>query len=189
MGFVRTHPGLAGPDLQFVLTSLPIPVPGLPQPDNGYSIVFSAMQPHSRGTVRLTSPDAEVLPVVDPNYLGDRRDVVKMYEGLRLARRIGQAGALAPWRCEEVHPGPDVDDTDDDGLRDYLRQSLKCYFHYAGTCRMGVGEKAVVDPQLRVRGIAGLRVADASVMPSIVANTNATVYAIAERAADLIIRS
>jgi choline dehydrogenase len=110
-----------------------------------------------------------------------------MCEGLRIARRLGQAGALAPWRGEEVHPGPAVDDTDTDALREYLRHSLKCYFHYVGTCRMGADEMAVVDTDLRVRGISGLRVADASVMPSIVAaNTVATVYGIAERAAHLI---
>jgi choline dehydrogenase len=187
MGFIRTNPTEAGPNLQFVLISLPIPVPALPQPDNGYTIAFSAMAPYSRGSVRLASSDAEVLPVVDPNYLGDPRDVTTMYEGLRIARRIGHADALAAWRGEEVHPGRAVDDADTHALREYMRQSLKCYFHYAGTCRIGDGEMAVVDTQLRVRGVEGLRVADASVMPSIVsANTAATVYAIAERAADLI---
>jgi choline dehydrogenase len=190
VGFICTDPSRPGPDLQFVLISLPIPVPGLPQPDEGYSIAFSIMEPYSRGSVRLASRDAEVLPVVDPNYLGDPRDVTLMSEGFRIARRIGQAGALNAWRAEEVHPGPHVHDTDSDAVGDYLRRSLKCYFHYVGTCRMGDDEMAVVDPDLRVRGIAGLRVADASVMPSIIAaNTNATVYGIAERAADLIRQS
>jgi choline dehydrogenase len=185
VGFVRTDALLDGPDLQFVLISLPIPVPGLAQPEEGYSIAFSIMAPHSRGSVRLASSDADVLPVVDPNYLGDPRDIALMTEGLRIARKIGQANALQPWRGPEVHPGPDVRDTQE--LHEYLRHSLKCYFHYVGTCRMGADEMAVVDPQLRVRGIANLRVADASVMPAIVAaNTNATVYAIAEKAADLI---
>lgn len=104
-----------------------------------------------------------------------------------MARRIGQADALAPWRSEEVNPGSHISDTDSAALHEYLRLSLRCYFHYVGTCRMGNDELAVVDPQLRVHGIEGLRVADASVMPSIVsANTAATVYGIAERAADLI---
>jgi choline dehydrogenase-like flavoprotein len=187
VGVVRTDPVLAAPNLQFMLISLPIPVPSLPTPEHGYSIAFSAITPHSRGTLRLAAPDAEVLPVVDPNYLGDLRDVATMHEGLRIARRIGRAGPLAPWRGEEVHPGPAVNDTDTDALREYLRDSLTCYFHYVGTCRMGTDEMAVVDTDLRVRGVSGLRVADASVMPSIVAaNTVATVYAIAERAAHLI---
>jgi choline dehydrogenase len=187
MGLVRTDPSLNGPDLQIILVSLPIPVPSLPGPANGYTIAFSAMTPRSRGTVRLASADAGVPPLVDPNHLGDSRDVATMYEGLRIARRIGRADALEAWRDEEILPGPEVHDTDADALREYLRKSLSCYFHYVGTCRIGDGAMAVVDTGLRVRGIAGLRVADASVMPSIVsANTNATVYAIAERAADLI---
>jgi choline dehydrogenase len=188
VGFVRTDASLDGPDLQFVLISLPIPIAGLTQPEEGYSIAFSIMAPYSRGSVRLASSDADVLPVVDPNYLGDPRDIATMYEGLRIARQIGQGGALQPWRGQEIHPGPDVRDTEE--LREYLRHSLKCYFHYVGTCRMGTDEMAVVDSQLRVRGITDLRVADASVMPAIVAaNTNATVYAIAERAADLVMQS
>jgi choline dehydrogenase len=188
VGFIRTDPSLDGPDLQFVLISLPIPIPGLAQPKEGYSIAFSMMAPHSRGSVRLASSDANVLPVVDPNYLGDPRDSAMMYEGLRIARQIGQASALQPWRGHEVHPGSDVRDSQE--LHEYLRHSLKCYFHYVGTCRMGADEMAVVDPQLRVRGIADLRVADASVMPAIVAaNTNATVYGIAEKASDQIIHS
>jgi choline dehydrogenase len=187
MGFVQTSKGQDGPDLQFVFMAAPLPVPTLPTPEHGYTIFFSAITPHSRGSVRLLSPDIEVLPEVDPRYLADERDVAAMCEGLRVARRIGQAGALASWRSEEVNPGSHVSDTDTAALHEYLRLSLGCYFHYVGTCRMGSGELAVVDPQLRVRGIKGLRVADASVMPSIVAaNTAATVYGIAERAADLI---
>ncbi len=187
MGFVRTRSELDAPDLQFVFLSLPLPVSTLPAPEHGYSILFSAINPHSRGSVRIAGPDAELPPEVDPNYMADERDLATMREGLRLARRIGNGDALAPWRGAEVHPGPHVSDTDTDALDEYLRLSLRCYFHYAGTCRIGSDEMAVVDPRLRVRGIEGLRVADASVMPSIVtANTAATVYGIAERAADLI---
>lgn len=187
-GFIRTTPSLAGPDLQFVFASVVIPVPDMPIPENGYTIVFSAMQPYSRGSVRLASADPQVLPITDANYLADERDVALMLEGMRIARRIGNGAALNSWRDQEVHPGIGVDDSDP-ALRDYLRRSLRCYFHYAGSCRMGDprDEMAVVDPQLRVRGISGLRVADASIMPSIVsANTNATVYGIGECAAALI---
>jgi choline dehydrogenase len=98
---------------------------------------------------------------------------------------IGQSGALAQWRGAEVLPGPDGQD--DAALAAYLRVNLRSYSHYAGTYPIGTGDLSVVDEQLRVRGVDGLRVADASVMPSPVsANTNATVYAIAERAADLL---
>jgi choline dehydrogenase len=105
--------------------------------------------------------------------------------GLRLIRRIGRASALDAWRGEEVAPGRDVDD--DDSLRAYVKTNYSTYFHPVGTCAMGDTEMSVVDCELRVHGIGGLRVADASVMPSIPSgNTNATVYAIAERAAELI---
>ena len=123
--------------------------------------------------------------MIDPNYLRRDRDVEVMAAGLAIARQIGQAQALSDWRVAEVQPGPDVADTA--SVREYLKRSLLVYFHYAGTCRVGTDEMAVVDLDLRVRGIERLRVADASIMPSPVsANTNATVYAIAELAAELI---
>jgi choline dehydrogenase len=187
MGFVRTDAALEAPDQQFVLCAHPIPVPTLPQPEHGYSIAFSIMSPHSSGSVRLASADPCALPVVDPNYLGDERDVTAMLDALRAARRIGRGQPLQQWCDTEIHPGADIADADTDALRRYLRRSLRCYFHYVGTARIGTDAMGVVDTDLRVRDIANLRVADASIMPSIIgANTNATVHAIAERAADLI---
>jgi choline dehydrogenase len=152
----------------------------------GYTLAFAAMTPRSRGSVRLASADPDVPPVVDPNYLGDGRDVETMRAGLRIARRIGAADALADWRQAEAIPGPVC--TDDTALREYLGRSVRPYLHPVGTCRMGTDDMAVVDPaDLRAHGISGIRVVDASVMPSVVsANTNATVYAIAERAAAII---
>ncbi|WP_405983625.1 GMC family oxidoreductase [Streptomyces sp. NBC_00872] len=191
MGTVRTGAGagadLAVPDLQILFASLPYRAPSLPGPENGYTIAFSAVNPQSRGSVRLASAEAGTAPLVDPDYLGDSRDIETMTTGLRVARRIGAADALGAWRDEEVLPGPGITD-DEDAVRDYLGRSLLVYYHYVGTCRIGPdGTTAVVDPELRVRGVTGLRVADASVMPSIVcSNTNAGVYAIAERAAALI---
>lgn len=185
VGLVRVAPDAEGPDLQILFVSLPYRAPSLPGPVNGYTIGFSVMTPHSRGSVRLAAADPRVPPLVDPNYLGDERDVATLTAGLRIAREIGEAPALAPWRGAEAQPGPDV--RDEDEVREFLRRSLLAYFHYSGTCRIGDDDMAVVDSQLRVRGISGLRIADASVMPTIVsANTNATVYAIAERAADLL---
>jgi choline dehydrogenase len=108
-----------------------------------------------------------------------------MLAGLRLAREIGGAQALAPWRQEEALPGAAV--TAADRQRDFLRRGTGAYWHPVGTCRIGTDPAAVTDSQLQVHGISGLRVADVSVMPSLpAANTNATVLAIAERAADLI---
>jgi choline dehydrogenase len=147
--------------------------------------MVSLMAEFSRGSVRLASGTPGAAPVIDPRYYTDARDLEMMVAGLRMAREIGGAPALAPWRGTEALPGAEVRDEDD--LRAYLRRNIRSYSHYAGTCRIGADETAVVDTELRVHGISGLRVADASVMPSPVsANTNATVYAVAERAADLI---
>jgi choline dehydrogenase len=108
--------------------------------------------------------------------------------GLRQARRIGESESLSRWQAEELEPGAEV--SDERACRDYLRRSAGTYFHPVGTCRIGTDDHAVVDPLLRVRGIDGLRIADASVMPAIIsANTNSTVLAIAEKAAALIGRS
>ena len=187
VGLIKTRDNLEGPDLQILLVSQPygnqnLPAPG---PDGGYAIGFSAMQPHSRGTVRLASSDPTHAPLIDPNYLDDTRDQRVMIDGFHVAQKIGGADALTEWRGAEVQPGRPLDG--DDAVLDYLRESLVVYFHYAGTCRVGTDDLAVVDPELRVRGISRLRVADASIMPSpISANTNATVFAIAERAAHLI---
>ncbi|MEU3183058.1 GMC family oxidoreductase N-terminal domain-containing protein [Streptomyces sp. NPDC006923] len=187
LGLVKTDPALDTPDVQILFISVPYRAVTLPGPDSGYTIAFSAMNPRSRGSVRLASADAGVPPLVDPNYLGDDADFGTMTTGLRIAREIGRSAALSSWRGKEALPGPGVRSADDDSVRAYLRESLLPYFHYTSTCRIGTDATAVVDTDLRVRGIGGLRVADASVMPSLVsANTNATVYAIAERAAALI---
>jgi choline dehydrogenase len=187
IGLVRSNPALDGPDLMLLFSDFPTYGPALPGPDGVYAIVFSSMLPRSRGTVRLRSSNPAARPLIDPNYYGDPGDVDVMAAGLRIVREIGQAEAFAPWRAEEVMPGSDVNDSA--AVREYVRRSLLTFFHPVGTCRIGNDDTAVVDTQLRVHGIAGLRVADASVMPSIVsANTNATVYAIAERAADIIRR-
>ncbi|GAA5039185.1 FAD-dependent oxidoreductase [Actinopolymorpha pittospori] len=185
VGLLRSRPGLDGPDLQLIFVDATSFVPSGDLPDQGYTIGVALMRPHSRGTVRLASIEPGAPPLLDPNYVGDDRDLTAMVSGLRLARKIGQADAIASWRDGEIQPGSGIED--DIGLRDYVRRTLASYMHPVGTCRIGTDEEAVVDPELRVPGISGLRVADASVMPSIIsANTNATVYAIAERAAAII---
>jgi choline dehydrogenase len=186
IGVMHSEWASAAPDLQVVFVDAVAEMAGVDVPvDNGYTVGVSLMQPLSRGTVRLSAPDGSTAPRIDPNYFGDDRDMRTMIAGVRLAREIGQAGALVPWRREEVAPGSDV--TDEEALRAYVKASFISYYHPVGTCAMGNTELSVVDSELRVRDIAGLRVADASVMPSIPSNnTNATVYAIAERAAELI---
>jgi choline dehydrogenase len=186
-GLINTGVGEHGPDVQIMFVDVPLRADSLPGPEmgQGYAIMVSLMAGFSRGSVRLASAKPDAAPVIDPRYYTDTRDLDIMVTGLRMAREIGDAPALAPWRAAEALPGVDVRDEDD--LRAYPRRNIRSYSHYAGTCRIGADETAVVDTELRVHGISGLRVADASVMPSPVsANTNATVYAIAERAADLI---
>jgi choline dehydrogenase-like flavoprotein len=188
-GLVRSEFARDEPDLQFQALEIPYHAPALtpefPSEGQGYTIAFSAMTPRSRGSIRLASDDPESAPCLDPNYYSDHRDLDVMAAGLQAARAIGSAAALDSWRGEEVLPGPGV--RADDAVRTYLQASLRAYSHQVGTCRMGTDPMAVVDTDLRVRGIEGLLVADASVMPSLVsANTVATVYAIAERAAALI---
>jgi len=189
IGLIRSDPALDAPDLQLQLLEIPYYAPTLPPqlpvPGQGITIAFSAVTPRSRGSVQLSDAQPGTPPRLDPNYYADPHDLEVMAAGLRVARAIGRASALDPWRGEEALPGPDV--RDDDSVRTYLYKSLRTYSHQVGTCRIGTDEMAVVDTDLRVHGISGLRVADASVMPSIVsANTIATVYAIAERAAGLL---
>ncbi|MYT19428.1 NAD(P)-binding protein [Streptomyces sp. SID7760] len=185
MGLLYSDVAAARPDLQVYVVAAPLPSPWGPAPANGYSIAFSAMAPHSSGTVRLADADPAGAPVVDPGYLSDDRDLEVMRKGLALARRIGEAEAFADWRRQEAVPGSA---TSGESVDEFIRKATGPYFHFTGTCRMGTDADAVVDPAtLRVHGLEGLRVADASVMPSIPsANTNATVYAIAERAAELL---
>jgi choline dehydrogenase len=187
LGLIRSDSDADMPDLQIMFVDIPLRAGTLPGPaiGEGYTLATSLMLPRSRGSVRLASAEPGTRPLIDPNYYADPRDLHAFAAGLRAARDIGRAAALDPWRGEEVLPGPDAND--DASLRAYLRRNLGTYGHPGGTCRIGTDAEAVVDTDLRVHGISGLRVADASVMPSAPsANTNATVYAIAERAAALI---
>lgn len=183
LGLVRSAPGLPDPDLQLFF-SAPMPVAF----GDGYAVVAALATPHSRGRLRLVSADPGGRALIDPGYLTDDRDVDALVAGLRLAREIGRARALAPWRGAEVQPGGWV--ADEGAARAFVLANPSSYLHHVGSCRMGTDEMAVVDLDLRVRGVAGLRVADASVIPSIPsANTQPTVLAIAERAAELVIAS
>jgi choline dehydrogenase len=182
---MRTRPELVGPDVQITFMDIAYYPPGTEGPSQGYTIVFSLMRPQSRGTVRLASDDPAAAPLIDPNFLSDRRDVDTMVAASRMAREAGETAALSEWRVAEAIPGPDLDD--DEGLARYVRRTVSPFFHAAGTCRIGSDSLGVVDPELRVHGIQGLRVADASVMPALVgANPNATVYAIGEKASALL---
>lgn len=175
----------AAPDLQMIFLDSPIHPRFAPGPEDGFSVLFSVMTPASRGSVRLASSDPRQAPLIDPNYLADQSDLDRMVTGLRLAREIAAAEALTTLRETELFPGPEVETKD--ALRKYVRHTASTYFHPVGTCKIGTNATSVVDLQLKVHGIANLRIADASVIPSIVSgNTNAAVLAIAERAASLL---
>jgi choline dehydrogenase len=138
--------------------------------------------------VRLASKDPSAPPAIDPRYFSDPADLDHLVRGVRQAREIAAAAPLASFVARESHPGPDC--KSDADLRAAVRLGVNTLFHPAGSCKMGVDPMAVVDPQLRVRGIEGLRVADASIMPSIVGgNTHAPTVMIGEKAADLIQKS
>jgi choline dehydrogenase len=163
------------------------PGAGFAPPAAGFLLVAAAMTPDSRGTVRLASSQAP--PLIDPGFLTDEgeRDLDRLAAGLRMVRQaVADASfAEAADGAAELYPGPEV--RTDAALRDYIRRTVDSYYHPVGSCRMGSDEGAVVDLELRVRGVAGLRVADASIMPLIPnAHPHATVLAIAERAAALI---
>jgi choline dehydrogenase len=188
MGLIRSDAAIDTPDLQIIFVDVPLREDTLRGPDMGagYTIMVALMLAQSRGSVRLADAAAAgTAPVIDPNYYTEPRDLVAVADGLRAARKIGGAPALGRWRGEEVLPGREM--RSEQNLRAYPRTNLRSYSHYADTCRIGLAEDGVVDTDLRVHGISGLRVADASVMPlPISANTNPTVYAIAERAAVLL---
>ena len=181
---LRSEPAQA-PDLEIIFSEFPIHPRWSPGPEDGYSVLFGLMTPASRGSLRLASTDPDQPPLIDPGYLADPSDVARMIKGLRVARQIGAAHALAPFRDKELFPGTGTETGE--ACRAYLRGTITTFFHPVGTCKIGTDAMSVVDPQLKVRGIGQLRIADASVMPSVPSgHTNAPVLAIAERAASLL---
>ncbi len=170
----------AHPDLQLFPVLLPVAPAGRRVPREGFALMAAAAAPDSRGTVRLASADPQAVPLIDPGFLRNGRDLDRLAAGLALIREVA---AVA--HATETWPGAEV--RTERGLRDYIRHTVGSYYHPAGTCRIGSGPDGVVDARLRVHGISGLRIADASVLPVIPnAPLNATVLAVAEKAADLI---
>ncbi len=183
--FARSRPGLLGPDLQPLIVPVPTYTEDMSGPTDAYTIYAGLVRPASRGSMSLASADPGDAPLLDPAYLDEKIDVDALEISLGQCREIGQAAALDEWRGEELYPGPAIRSSAE--IRDYIRRSLGTYHHQVGTCRMGVDAQSVVDPELRVYGIDGLRVADASIMPSVPSgNTHAAATMIGERAADLL---
>jgi choline dehydrogenase-like flavoprotein len=185
--FVKTREGLDRPDVQLVFQAAKRPSPAFPFPvGHGYAISPVGLYPRSRGRLTLASPDPAAAPCIDPALITVSEDAQTLLRGIRLARRVFASPAFARYRAVETAPG--ATRTDDAALFDYLRAEAYTVHHPVSTCRMGQDAQAVVDPQLRVIGLTGLRVADASVFPSIIGgNTNAAVVMIAEKAADLLL--
>jgi choline dehydrogenase len=189
--YAALRSGLGGivPDLHLFSILLPLTAAGNEPPPNGYALVASVVAPESRGSVRLASARPQASPLIDPGLLRAGRDLDVLAAGVTIIQQAtsgrGFWGESAHDRHRKLYPGPDVR-TDAD-VRDYVRHGVGSYYHPVGTCRLGQDDRAVVDLELRVQGIDGLRVADASVMPAIPnAHPHATVLAIAERAARLI---
>jgi len=188
-GFVKSDPQLSQPDLrlQMVLALLGEDKRGM-LPMHGFQIRASLGRPTSRGSVRLASPDPFTAPIIDPQFLGFDSERHALRQAVRIMRQLWEAPAFDPFRGRELAPGPTC--RSDEEIDRYIRGHADPDYHSVGTCRMGEGPAAVVDAQFRVHGIEGLRVVDASVMPSIVdAGTCIPTIMIAERAADQILKS
>jgi choline dehydrogenase-like flavoprotein len=184
-GFFKTDAALAEPNIQlhFVIAKL-VDHGRQMQLGHGCSLHVCLLQPQSRGSVRLASPDAMTAPLIDPNFLSHPEDMAQLLKGVRAGQRILAQPALSAVSQEWA---ASAQATTDAQLEQWIRQHADTIYHPVGTCRMGQDAMAVVDPQLRVHGVPGLRVVDASVMPRVVSgNTNAPTIMLAEKAADLI---
>jgi choline dehydrogenase len=184
--FARSTPDRADCDIEISFAKEPHFAPEAGDGKPRFTIIPGITRPRSRGTVRLTAADPDAPLAIDPNYFSHPDDMRAMIAAVRMSREIGAQPALADWNGGEYFPGTDVDS--DEEIARYVEKDVSTWFHPVGTCRMGIGDDAVVDPRLRVRGISGLRVADASIMPDIVSvNTNAASTVIGWRAGDFVL--
>lgn len=189
--FVRSDPRLERPDLQLNMNSWSVAqrtrTGAVPHAFPGFTISPVHLKPQGRGTVRLKSQDPLAAPGIRFDFLATEYDIQAMVSGIRMVRKLSRQPALKRYVTEEIQPGPDVDN--DSAMEAFLRRLGYANLHPVGTCHMGSGPQAVVDTSLKVNGVRGLRVVDASVMPQVVAgNTHAPVVMIAEKASDMILR-
>jgi len=187
VAFVRTRPELETPDVQFHIVPASFRDAKVRKLDRypGMTISPCQLRPESRGTIHIRSADPTVAPMIRPNFLSAALDQATLVAGMKIGRAIAEAPALDIYRDEEIRPGKDC--RTDDELLDHACRNGGTVYHPVGTCKMGSDPMAVVDDRLRVRGIAGLRVIDASIMPTLVSgNTNAPTVMIAEKGADMI---
>lgn len=188
-GFMKTRPDVATPDVQFHVQPLSAENPGKGADKfSAFTMSVCQLRPESKGEIRLQGNDPRTYPKIIPNYLSTETDRQTVVEGVNIARRIARHAPLAGKISEEFRPNPSLDMDDYEGTLDWARNNTASIYHPTGTCKMGDGKDAVVDARLRVHGIAGLRVADCSIMPEIVSgNTNAPAIMIGEKASDLIL--
>jgi choline dehydrogenase-like flavoprotein len=184
-GFWRSDPSLPAPDIQYHFVPAMLEDHGREKvKGHGFSIHACVLRPYSRGSVTLASPDAAAAPVIDPAFLTDDRDMATLKAGVRMMHRIAEAPSLGRYAGVDRHP---VNLNDDAALEQQIRDRADTVYHPVGTCRMGPDASDVVDTQLRLRGVEGLYVADASIMPRLISgNTNAPSMMIGERAADFV---
>jgi choline dehydrogenase len=182
IAFIKTQQDLPEPDIQlltapfFFLSTVP---------GKGYTIIVVLATPQSRGRLELRSTDPRVYPAIHANYLENQEDLQKLVKGIKLVRRLNHTKAFAPYYEQDINPSQQAQS--DIEIAEFIRSSLRTTYHPVGTCKMGHDDLAVVDDQLRVYGVEGLRVVDASIMPTIVnGNTNAPTIMIAEKSADLL---
>ncbi|RVA79313.1 dehydrogenase, partial [Mesorhizobium sp. M7A.F.Ca.US.006.04.2.1] len=190
VAFLKSDASRPLPDVQLLFTAAPLGAWPYMSPfkapfADGFATRIVAVQPESRGSVKLASSDPVAAPLIHQNFLSSQRDWQSLRAGFRVARNLASQPSMTPFVGAEFFPGPKCES--DDEIDEHIRKTSITVHHPAGTCRLGVDAASVVDPELRVRGIAGLRVVDASVMPDLVCgNINAAVIMIAEKAADLI---
>jgi choline dehydrogenase-like flavoprotein len=185
-GFIRTRPDLSRPDLQLIFMPVFRDAKGRMGVGHGFGLMPIVLRPESRGELRLASADPRAAPLIDPNFLSDDRDVETLLAGLKIARRLLNAPQFDRYRGDEANPGRDV--ASDEAMIDYIRNTAFTAYHPVATCSMGPGPMAVVGADLKVHGIEGLRVADASIMPTLIGgNTNAPAIMVGEKASDMIL--
>lgn len=187
LAFARTRLGLDAPDIELIFAPVYFLAHGsVRPPGHGFSIAAVLLRPDSRGRIALRDRRPETAPVIQAGYLSTARDIETMVAGVRLARRVARQAPLASYCGPEHQPGADA--ASDEAIVASLRAHAETLYHPSGTCRMGVDGLAVVDPELRVRGVGGLRVVDASIMPNLIGgHTHAPTVMIAEKAVDMIL--